>query len=84
MEEKCICPLCGNDARKEVHKECTIFNCLNCYEFEMNTFENEPLLTEEEKLTLSNYFSNVPQFDSFRKIIITRDNYKDLISKMRN
>ena len=62
MKVHCICPLCGSEAEKESTFKCTIFYCSKCHEFEINTFENEPTLSYEDKQILSNYFVNSAKY----------------------
>lgn len=80
MKVHCICPLCGSEAEKDSTLKCTIFYCSKCKEFEINTFENEPTLSDEDKQILSNYFINSDSFNSLRKKIITKDNYKEIVA----
>lgn len=80
MYENCRCPLCGSEAKKELSLRCTIFSCSKCHEFEINTFENVPPLTTENKQLLSAYFSHADNFAPLRKTIITKNNYKEILA----
>ena len=79
MRVTCKCPLCNCDAEMEKTLVCTIYFCTKCREFEINTFEKQAMLTDEEKRTLANYFENAADDDPLRKTIITKDNYKEIV-----
>lgn len=79
MLENTQCLICGENATV-CHQSCDIFECSKCGRYQINTFDDEPEFTEEQKLILRHYLSSLSYNDPRRLTIIGESNFSEIIA----
>ncbi|MCD7878891.1 MAG: nucleoside 2-deoxyribosyltransferase [Candidatus Gastranaerophilales bacterium] len=76
------CPICASNCTLENIESCGIYECEKCGRFHMNHFDNEPILSEHDKLVLKHYFTKLDKNDKRRLKIIDNNNLKEIIESI--